>query len=149
MRIREFTPSDYHAVADIHNTIYPHLASIGEAWINRDRQRDPKYKFQRWVALEEERIVGYGLYSQQIFDYHPRKFHISISVLPQYRRRGIGSALYNQIIESCLTTAISSWCTTMSISGSVNSGSTNRTTHFKPGWLESRKRSENRGLPWR
>jgi GNAT superfamily N-acetyltransferase len=102
VRIREFTPIDYHAIVGIHNTIYPNLAVTEEAWTNRDRQRDPKYKSQRWVALEDERVVGYGLYSQQIFNYHPHKFNIAISVLPQYRRRGIGSALYDQIMEGLL-----------------------------------------------
>lgn len=102
MRIRGFLPIDYPAVVDIHNTIYPNLALTEEAWIDRDRRRDPKYKSQCYVALEDERIVGYGLFSQQIFDYHPRKFDISILVLPQYRRRGIGSALYDQIIEGLL-----------------------------------------------
>ena len=102
VRIRESTPIDYHDIVGIHNTIYPNRALTEEAWINHDRNLDPKYKSQRWVAFEGERIVGYGLYNQQIFNYHPRKFNISISVLPQYRRRGIGSELYDRIIEGLL-----------------------------------------------
>jgi GNAT superfamily N-acetyltransferase len=102
VRIRTFSSIDYPAIVGIHNTIYPNFATTEEAWINHDRQRDPKYKSQRWVALEDERMVGYGLYSQQIFNYEPKKFTISIAVLPQYRRQGIGSALYSRIREGLL-----------------------------------------------
>jgi mycothiol synthase len=97
--IREFTSVDYRAIADVHNTVYPNRALTEEVYIDHDRQRDPKYKHKRWVAQDDERVVGFGLYSQHILNYHPRKFHISIAVLPQYRQRGIGSALYDQIME--------------------------------------------------
>jgi GNAT superfamily N-acetyltransferase len=94
--------ADYPEVVEIHNAIYPNLTLTVEAMADQDRQRDPKYRYQRWVAIEDDRIAGFGLYGQQVFDYHPRKFHVSVAVLPEYRRRGIGSALYDQVMAGLL-----------------------------------------------
>jgi mycothiol synthase len=102
MKISEFQSSNYKAYVDIHNTIYPDHAFTEEACVDYDRQRDPKYRSQRWVARVDEHAVGVGLYNQQIYNFHPRKFNINIMVLPQYRRQGIGSALYDQVIEGLL-----------------------------------------------
>jgi len=98
MRIRNFASSDYQSIVDIHNTVYPNRSMTVQAWVEADKQRKPKYKHHRWVALEDEHVVGFGYYSQTFFDYHPRKFTIAIEVLPDYRRRGIGSALYDRIM---------------------------------------------------
>jgi len=97
MRIREFRSNDYPSIVNIHNTIYPNNPTTVEAWTAGEKQRDPKCKTGQWVALQDRRVVGFGGYSQGIFDYHPQKFYIVVEVLPDYRWRGIGSALYDRI----------------------------------------------------
>ena len=98
VRIRECAPGDYPAVVEIHNVTYPERTIAVEALAKGDRQSDHKYECQRWVALRDERIVGFARYSQHIWDYHPHKFHIDVAVLPDHWRQGIGSALYDRLM---------------------------------------------------
>jgi len=98
MKIREFAAQDFPAIVRIHNAIYPHDATTPEAWAQADAQRHAKCKQRRWVALYDTRVVGFAGYSQHIFDYHPLKFHVTLQVLPDFRRQGIGSALYDQLL---------------------------------------------------
>lgn len=98
MIIREFTAHDFPAITQIHNAIYPHHATTPQAWAEADNQRDPKCRQRRWVAAHDAGVVGFAGYSQHIFDYHPQKFHVTLQVLPIFRRQGIGSALYEQLM---------------------------------------------------
>jgi GNAT superfamily N-acetyltransferase len=98
MKIREFTPDDYPAIVDVHNTIYLDRPTTVAAWRAIDQQRSPKYRHKRWVAEEGGQIVGTASYSQHLFNYHPQKFSIHVIVLPVYRRRGFGAALFDQIM---------------------------------------------------
>ena len=97
VNIRVCTPEDYAAVVGVHNLVHPERPITIEGLVEGDRRRDPKYRHQRWVALQEARVVGFCVYGQQVDDYHPNKFHVDLAVLPDYRRRGIGSALYDQL----------------------------------------------------
>jgi mycothiol synthase len=98
MIIRDSTASDYAAIAAVHNTVFKNRAVTAETLTDTDRSRKPDLKHRRWVALEDGKIVGVASYSQRVFDYHPQKFSIVVEVLPDYRQRGIGAALYDQII---------------------------------------------------
>jgi len=100
MNIREFTAHDFPVIAQIHNAIYPHHATTPQAWSEADEQRNPKCKQRRWVAVHDAGVVGFGGYSQHLFDYHPLKFHVVLQVLPDFRRQGVGSALYDQLMAA-------------------------------------------------
>jgi GNAT superfamily N-acetyltransferase len=95
--IRNFLSADYPRLIGVHNTIFPDRQATVESWIAQDRQRDPKCKHQRYVALIADRCIGFGEFTQHIFNYHPRKFTVSVLVLSPFRNRGIGSALYEQL----------------------------------------------------
>jgi len=102
MQIRNFTPEDYPALVAVHNSqniVWPERPRTPEAWAEADRNRSPKSKFQRWVAVENGQVVGYASYAQNPWNYPPESFYINVEVLPEYQRRGIGSALYNQVME--------------------------------------------------
>jgi len=102
MKIRIFTPEDYPAIVAIHNSmniIWPERPRTPEAWAEADRNRSPKFKVQRWVAIEDNRVVGFASYGQSGGDYHPQRFYINVEIRPEYQRRGIGSALYDQVME--------------------------------------------------
>jgi ribosomal protein S18 acetylase RimI-like enzyme len=98
MKIHAFTTHDFPAIVEIHNTIFPRAATTPEAWATADAQRHAKCQRRRWVASQDAEVVGFAGYSQHIFDYHPHKFYITVQVLPDYRRQGIGSALYDRLM---------------------------------------------------
>jgi mycothiol synthase len=103
MIIRPFTPEDYPALVDIHNSlniVWPERPRTPEGWAEGDRSRSPKYKHRRWVAIEEGQSAGFASYGQSIGDYHPQRFNIDIEVRPDFQRRGIGAALYDQVMEA-------------------------------------------------
>ena len=102
MHIRPFAPDDYPAVVDIHNSlniVWPERPRTPEAWAATDRNRGANYKLQRWVAVEEDRVVGFSSYAQGPWEYPPQSFYVNVEVFPDYQRRGIGSALYDQVME--------------------------------------------------
>lgn len=99
MEIVPAQSNHYSAIAAIFNTLDPEVnfTALGiEDW---DKRRDPKFKFQRWVVFEKDRIVGTGSYDQSIWFAHPQKFIIWLGVLPEFQRGGIGSALYETILQ--------------------------------------------------
>ena len=102
MEIRKFELKDYPAIVDIHNSlniVWPERPRTPEGWAEADRNRNPKCKFQRWVAFEGSHIVGFSSYSQTPNNYPPQSFHVNVEVHPEYQHRGIGSALHDQVME--------------------------------------------------
>jgi len=99
VRIIPATPAHYQGIAEILNYLEPGRQFSASGIADGDKRRDPKFKFQRWVAIEKDQIVGMGSYSQSIWFAHPQKFVLWIGVRPEYQRRGIGSALYETIIN--------------------------------------------------
>lgn len=98
--IRLFTPDDYEQLANVINNVfseYPDSVDEIRFW---DEHRDPKCKFQRWVAEVDGRIVAFAEHNQFSGMYHPRKFIVDVGVLPDYRGRGIGSALYDHVVDT-------------------------------------------------
>jgi len=63
-----------------------------------DTMREPKCRFQRYVAEQRGRIIAVGEYNQHPWTYHRQKFDIQINVHPDHQRRGLGSALYEHLI---------------------------------------------------
>ncbi|MCD4685416.1 MAG: GNAT family N-acetyltransferase [Anaerolineae bacterium] len=100
MIMRDFTPDDYQAVVDIQNAIYPDHPAVVEDWTEMDENRDPKCKHHRWVALEDDKIVGMGQYDQDHWQYHPQKFIVMVRVTPEYQGHGTGKALYETVITA-------------------------------------------------
>jgi mycothiol synthase len=102
MEIRYFLAEDYPALVAIHasqNIVYPERPGTAEVWMEADRRRSPKCKHQRWMATVDDQAVGFAAYSQFTGEYNPRMFYINVEVLPEYRRRGIGSALYETVMD--------------------------------------------------
>jgi mycothiol synthase len=96
--IREFSPSDYPHLACIHNANYPQRPRTADAFVEVDKNRNLKCRAQRWVACAGERVIGYGAYDQDIYDFHPQRFYILGAVLPEYQRLGVGARLFEQIM---------------------------------------------------
>ena len=102
MHIRDFAFADYPAIFGIHQSqhiSWPEWPSSPEAWAEGDRHRHPQSRYQRWVAVEDGRVVGFAAYARSPWNYPPQSCSIHVEVLPAYQRRGIGSALYDQVIS--------------------------------------------------
>lgn len=98
VQIRTYTTDDFPGIVNLQNTTYPDMLGTIEDYIQSEKQRDPKIKFQRWVAVVEEQIVGAGLYDQHLWSYHPQKFWLAGGVLPEYQRQGLGAVLYDRVM---------------------------------------------------
>ena len=99
-QIRPFTPADYPGINEVSNAVYREYPSTIAELRFQDEHRDPRCKFQRWVAEQDGGIVGVGEYGQSPSMYHPRKFSIEVTVHPAWQGQGIGSALYDQVIAA-------------------------------------------------
>lgn len=100
MLIHEITTIDYPALAEFFAIVYPDTVIDEASLIAADEQRDPRFHLKRWGIIHNNRIVGAGSYFQREWFYHPQKFRVSVLILPEYRQRGLGTVLYNQVVEA-------------------------------------------------
>jgi len=98
VRIRPFTESDYPAIVEIGNRVFPEYLDTVEEVRYWDTMREAKCRFQRYVAERKGRIIAVADYSQHPWTYHPQKFDIHINVVPEHQKQGIGSALYEHLM---------------------------------------------------
>jgi GNAT superfamily N-acetyltransferase len=106
MKIRTFDHQDYPAIADIHNRqniVWPERPRTPEGWAAEDQNRNQKTLHNRWVAAADGRVVGFASYAHSPWSYPPGSFYINVEVHPDYQRRGIGTALYDRVIEEVQT----------------------------------------------
>lgn len=99
-RIRPFTPDDYPALTFIGEAAYPGTPYDANLTRYEDEHRPAHLRYRRWIAEADGGPVGTGHYVQLQGRYHPRKFHLYVTVHPAYQRRGIGSALYQTLRET-------------------------------------------------
>jgi GNAT superfamily N-acetyltransferase len=101
LNIRPFDGSDadYETAVGISNAIWPDEPTSVEGVKYRDTIRDSKYLFERLVAELDGEAVATASYTEPFWTYGPGKYHIHIQVLPDLQRRGIGSALYDHVME--------------------------------------------------
>jgi GNAT superfamily N-acetyltransferase len=92
------TLADYNAVAAIHNAVWNEAGPTGKNRQLHDAGRNSNFFFQRLVAEVEGQIVAHAAYGEDAWNHTPGKYFIEIAVHPQFQRRGIGTALYAQII---------------------------------------------------
>jgi GNAT superfamily N-acetyltransferase len=99
--IRPFEPtdSDYEQFAAVEHAVWPEYLETVDEFKHNDATRDPKYLFHRFVAEVEGRIVASGIYCEPWWSARPGKYFVNLSVHPDYRRRGIGTALYQLFVD--------------------------------------------------
>lgn len=101
MDIRPFAPADYPAIADIHNSlgiVWPERPKTADAWAEADRNRNPKLRFQRFVASVGGDVIAFATYGHNMGDYHPQRFYVNVEVSPAHQRRGVGAGLYDRLM---------------------------------------------------
>jgi GNAT superfamily N-acetyltransferase len=100
LQIRPFTPDDYPATTEVGNAVLPDYPGTPEERRFEDEHREAREKWARWVACRDGRVVGFGEYTQPPWAYHPRRFHLWLSVQPEHQGQGIGAALYEQLVRA-------------------------------------------------
>ncbi len=99
--IRPFEEKDYAELVALENLVWPeHVETVDEMrW--GDANRAEKIKWGRFVAeLPGVGIIGRGGYGQSNDMYHPQKFGVGVLVHPDYRNRGLGTRLYDTVMDA-------------------------------------------------
>ena len=100
MKIRPATLDDTETRVQLHNTSRPDNQITLELALHNESIRKKELVFQRFAAEVDRKIIAFAFYSQTEWMFHPQKFDLNILVHPEYRRQGIGTALYNTLIEN-------------------------------------------------
>jgi GNAT superfamily N-acetyltransferase len=103
MKVRGFTSEDYPAMVNIHNSlniVWPERPRTAEAWEKADASRSSSIRYRRWVAVENDRVAGFAAYRQGPLEYPPQSFWINVEVAPEYQRRGLGSMLFDEVMQA-------------------------------------------------
>lgn len=101
VRLRPFREEDYPRDVEIGSLSFP-----DEPWnVEEIRHFDASWDHTRYEYLRmmaeggDGRVVGLGRISHMPWEFHPRKYSMNITVEPSLRRRGIGTAIYEGLIE--------------------------------------------------
>ena len=95
----EYTDADYGALATMQRSIWSGYPNTVQEWKHRDGSREPGALFSRFLAEVDGFVVGAGLCCEPWRSRVPGKYQVSCNVHPEYRRQGIGAALYEQLME--------------------------------------------------
>lgn len=98
LTIRPFTTDDYATLVAIHNAALPDFPDTVEDWQHHDATRNRDRLSERLIAELDGTPVGLALYNHMDGMYHPQKFFVSFYVRPEAQGRGIGYALYEQVL---------------------------------------------------
>mgnify|MGYP001258245345 CR=1 FL=1 len=96
--LRRLTEADADGVVSLYNSVYPYRKLHVEAWRLDDRKFDEsRYPRRRWLAVSTitEEVIGYGCVWNTLA---PRKYRLDVLVRPDWRRRGVGSRLLEELI---------------------------------------------------
>ena len=98
--LRAFTGADYEPVIAVNRAAYPDYTESLMEWRHWDETwESAKYFKARLVAEDGGRIVGWGQVNHSPWAFVPDKLRIDVTVHPDERRRGYGSALYDELVE--------------------------------------------------
>lgn len=99
--VRLATPADYPALVAVGKASYPDYGETVEEWRHWDKTWDhAKYFKLRLVAEDAGRIAGYGQVNHMRWAFIPTKYRIDVTVLPELRGRGFGTALYDELASA-------------------------------------------------
>ena len=96
---RPFAPGDYEGYQALANRCYPDYPGTVEETRHRDEIWDHSTYFMRRIVIEEAgRIVGSGDLNHAQWEFQPDKYHLDLKVDAPARRRGLGMALYEDLL---------------------------------------------------
>ena len=97
--IRMVTADDYEALAELNNAVFPEDKYTADEHRYLDNVTEPPCKSGRLVAFQENELVGSAKFNQFIGMYHPQKFFLELFVHHESQGQGIGSRLYEALLE--------------------------------------------------
>ncbi len=97
--IRPFGGSDedYQAIVDVWNAAFPDEPVAVETRRHYDETRQKQYLFQRLIGELDGTPVAAAYYGEAEWSHYPGKYMIGVEVIPEYRRLGWGTAVYDHI----------------------------------------------------
>lgn len=99
-RVRPFAPTDYPAFVEGSNRCYPEYRwTVEEARHHDDHWDHAHFLKVRLVAEEDGALVGAVDVNHSRGWFHPHKYRMDLWVVPERRRRGNGSALYDAALS--------------------------------------------------
>ena len=97
--IRPFEDNDYEVLTEVINLVYPEYPTTADELRREDSQREEKCIFRRFILELDGSVVATANYDQHIWSYNPQYFDLSVNVIPEFRRQGLGAALYNHLVQ--------------------------------------------------
>lgn len=90
---------DYRQAVGIVNAVWPEYPDTVEEWKESDEKRSKLVKRGRFFAEMDGRPVGFATYGQSLWINHPGKLFVGVEVLPEFRKRGVGTALWERLCQ--------------------------------------------------
>lgn len=98
LEVRAGHEVDYPAIVRIQNAGWP-LVPISLEELMHEMELVAEDRRSRYLVAElDSDVVGYAEIGFDLGSYHPQRFSLAISVLPELRGKGIGSKLFDQAI---------------------------------------------------
>jgi len=99
MRPFDDSDRDYDAAVAVWNAIWPDELTSVEGMRYSNKTRSDKHFHQRLMTELDGKIVATAIYREPEWCDEPGMYDVQIRVLPEYQKRGIGTAIYDHIME--------------------------------------------------
>ena len=93
----EMKDEDYQLAVEVNNAVWVEYPETIDEWKISDENRSRATKWGRFFAEIDGQTVGYAHYTQSLWLNHPGKLWVDVLVLPVFRNRGIGTALWHHL----------------------------------------------------
>ena len=98
--IRPFEENDYQPMVVLWNCIYPDRPRTVDEERDTDQLRLPPHLCWRLVAQYQGQLIGVAQAAHNPGTFHPQRFYLELYVDPQFRAKGVGRALWQQLENS-------------------------------------------------